>query len=65
AVETLATLERLFSDPSRLAAAEAHSRALAARFHTFTDGRSADRVAAAAARLVRARFGVAPADATA
>ncbi|MEN0069698.1 MAG: CDP-glycerol glycerophosphotransferase family protein [Propionicimonas sp.] len=63
--ETLATLERLFSDPSRLAAAEAHSRALAARFHTFTDGRSADRVAAAAARLVRARFGVAPADATA
>ncbi len=59
--EALAALDGLFSDPGRHAAAGAHSRRLAARFHTFTDGRNAERVAQAAAGLVADRFGTRPA----
>ncbi len=55
--ETLAALESVFTDPDQRAAAEQHSRGLATRFHTYTDGRSARRVAVAAADLVRQRFG--------
>ncbi len=49
-------LEALFTDPDAAAASAAHSRELAARFHEWTDGGSAARVAAAASELVRARF---------
>lgn len=49
-------LDGLFSDPERLAAAQAHSRKLANRFHTHTDGRNSERVAAAAAALVALKF---------
>ena len=55
--QTLEVLDGLFSDPARAAAAAQRSRELAAQFHTFTDGRNADRVAEAAAALVRERFG--------
>ena len=58
--EALAALDGLFRDPARHAAAGAHSRRLAARFHTFTDGRNAERVAQAAAGLVADRFGTRP-----
>lgn len=57
--DALAALDAVLTDPDRLAAAGRHSRDLAARFHTFTDGRSAQRVVAAAADLVDQRFGVA------
>lgn len=49
-------LDELFDDPEQLAAAQAHSRQLAERFHTYTDGRNAERVAAAVAELVARRF---------
>lgn len=49
-------LDGLFGDPARLAAAQAHSRQLAERFHTYTDGHSSERVAAAAAALVALKF---------
>lgn len=55
--EVIGRLDELFSDPGQLAAAQAHSRALAARYHAHTDGRSAERVAAAAAEFVARRFG--------
>ncbi|MCA0252512.1 MAG: CDP-glycerol glycerophosphotransferase family protein [Actinobacteria bacterium] len=55
--QTLAKLDRLFTDPVRLAASVQHSYELARLFHTYTDGRSAQRVAEAAAALVRERFG--------
>lgn len=55
-VQTLAELDRLFSDPECHAAAAERSRELATRFHTFTDGRNAQRVAETAAALVRERF---------
>lgn len=54
--QVLAGLDARFTDPDAIAAAQQHSRDLAARFHTFTDGRSAARVAEAAAALVRERF---------
>lgn len=49
--DVVGRLDDLFSDPGQLAAAQQHSQALAERFHTHTDGRSAERVAAAAAEL--------------
>ena len=54
--DVVGRLDDLFSDPGQLAAAQQHSQALAERFHTHTDGRSAERVAAAAAELVARRF---------
>ncbi len=54
--QTLAELDALFSDPRRHAASAERSRELAAQFHTFTDGHNAERVAKAAADLVRKRF---------
>ncbi|MGC3953276.1 MAG: CDP-glycerol glycerophosphotransferase family protein [Propionicimonas sp.] len=54
--QTLDELDGLFTDPERRAVSEQHSRKLAAQFHTFTDGRNAQRVAEAAAALVRERF---------
>lgn len=50
-------LELLFTDPAAAAAAAEHSRTLAATFHEWTDGRSAERVVRAALDLVTARFG--------
>jgi len=58
--QVLDRLEAVFEDPDAAAAAAAHSRELAARFHEWTDGRSAARVATAAAELVRRRFPDAP-----
>lgn len=55
--EALARLEAILTEPDRRSAAEQHSRRLAALFHTYTDGRSAERVASAAADLVRQRLG--------
>lgn len=49
-------LEQLFSDQDALARAREHSASLARTFHTFTDGRSAERVCASAADLVAKRF---------
>lgn len=54
--EVIGRLHSLFGDPGQLAAAQAHSRVLAERFHRYTDGHSADRVVAAAAALVADRF---------
>ncbi|MFT4216126.1 MAG: CDP-glycerol glycerophosphotransferase family protein [Micropruina sp.] len=54
--EVIERLDALLGDPEQLAAAQAHSRALAERFQTYTDGRNAERVAAAAAELVTQRF---------
>lgn len=54
--EVVGRLHSLFDDPGELAAAQAHSRVLAERFHRYTDGRSAERVVAAAAALVADRF---------
>lgn len=54
--EVIDRLEEIFGDPEQMAAAQAHSRMLAGRFHAYTDGRSAERVAAAAAELVARRF---------
>lgn len=54
--QVLDRLEQLFTDPDAAAEAATHSRELAARFHEWTDGRSATRVADAAAELVRRRF---------
>lgn len=51
-------LESVLTDPAAAVAASAHSRELAGRFHEWTDGRSATRVAEAAAALVRRRFTV-------
>ena len=59
--EALAALDAVFTDPERHAAAGEHSRRLAARFHSFADGRNAERVARAAADLVAERFGSRPA----
>ncbi|MGC3995927.1 MAG: CDP-glycerol glycerophosphotransferase family protein [Propionicimonas sp.] len=50
-------LEALFTDPAAADAASAHSRELAARFHEWTDGRSAQRVAEEASALVAREFG--------
>ena len=58
--QVLDRLECVFVDPDAAAAAAAHSRELAAKFHEWTDGRSATRVAEAAAGLVRQRFPVGP-----
>lgn len=55
--QLLTRLEQVFTDPGAAASASVHSRELAARFHEWTDGRSAERVAEAAAELVRRRFG--------
>ena len=49
-------LGELFTDPDAETRAGAHSRELAATFHEWTDGRSAQRAAEAAADIVRARF---------
>ncbi|MGV8907576.1 MAG: CDP-glycerol glycerophosphotransferase family protein [Propionicimonas sp.] len=54
--QVLDRLEAVLEDPAAAAAAAAHSHELATRFHEWTDGRSAVRVAEAAARLVRRRF---------
>jgi CDP-glycerol glycerophosphotransferase len=54
--QVLDRLEAVFEDPDAAAAAAAHSRDLAQRFHEWTDGGSAARVATAAARLVQRRF---------
>ena len=54
--QVLDRLEAVLTDPAAGAAASAHSRELAARFHEWTDAGSARRVAAAAAALVRRRF---------
>lgn len=54
--EVVDRLDDLFSDPAQLAAAQAHTRKLAERFHVHTDGCNADRVVAAAAELVAQRF---------
>ncbi len=54
--EVLEDLRALFGDQTHRAAAGAHSRELAARFHSFTDGQGARRVAEAAAALVAERF---------
>lgn len=54
--QVLDRLEAVLEDPDSAAAAAAHSRELAARFHEWTDGRSAARVAQAAVDLVRKRF---------
>ena len=53
--EVLDELRTLFMDPGHRAAAEAHSRGLAARFHEFSDGHGSRRVAEAAAALVTGR----------
>lgn len=45
-------LHQLFDDPEAAARAQAHSRSLAAEFHTHTDGLSAQRVAIAARNLI-------------
>lgn len=55
--QVLVALDGLFTDARRHAAATERSRELAARFHAFTDGRNAERVAETAAELVRERFG--------
>ncbi len=55
--QALGTLDALFADPARYAAAARRSRELAARFHRHTDGHNARRVAEAADALVRQRFG--------
>jgi CDP-glycerol glycerophosphotransferase len=52
--QVLDRLEDVFTNPDAAAAAAAHSRELAARFHEWTDGRSAVRVVEAAAALVEA-----------
>ena len=57
--QLLDRLEQVFTDPGAAAAASAHSRELAASFHEWTDGRSAERVAEAADELVRRRFATA------
>jgi CDP-glycerol glycerophosphotransferase len=54
--QVLDRLEAVFTDPDAASLAEAHSNELAAKFHEWTDGRSATRVAEAAARLVGRRF---------
>lgn len=54
--QVVARLEELFTDPDAEARACAHSRELAATFHEWEDGHSAERVADAAAELVRTRF---------
>ncbi len=54
--DVLDRLENVFTDAGAASAASAHSRELAARFHEWTDGHSAARVVAAAARLVAQRF---------
>ncbi len=48
-------LEAVLTDPVAAEAASAHSRELALKFHEWTDGRSAARVAEAAAKLVQRR----------
>jgi CDP-glycerol glycerophosphotransferase len=53
--QVLDRLEDVFTNPDAAAAAAAHSQELAARFHEWTDGRSAVRVVEAAAGLVRRR----------
>ena len=53
--EVAARLDGLFGDSDIAAEAQAHTRALAAEFHTHTDGLSAQRVALAARELVSAR----------
>lgn len=52
----LGEMARIFEDPAEARRRRAHSAILAGVFHTHTDGRSAERVAAAAAGLVAARF---------
>ena len=54
--QLLDRLEAVLEDPDAAATAAAHSRQLATRFHEWTDGDSAARVAQAAAKLVRQRF---------
>ncbi len=54
--DVLVRLEALFTDESAMTVAQAHSEALRTRFHYFTDGHSADRVAAATQQLVRERL---------
>ncbi len=54
--QVLDRLVAVFTDPEAAAAAAAHSRELAGRFHEWTDGRSATRVVEAAAQLVRERL---------
>jgi CDP-glycerol glycerophosphotransferase len=58
--QVLARLDDLLTDDSCYAKAAEHSRALAADFHSFTDGRNAARVAETAATLVSERFGSRP-----
>ena len=53
--EVLDELRGLCSDPAHRAAAEAHSRRLAAHFHEFSDGQGSRRVAEAAAALLADR----------
>jgi len=53
--DVLERLETLFTDDDELAEAQAHSRELRARFHRFTDGGSAERVAVAARDLAVGR----------
>lgn len=50
--EAVHRLDDLFGDPVQLEHARAHTAALARRFHTYTDGHSADRLVARAARSV-------------
>ncbi|PZQ44226.1 MAG: glycosyl/glycerophosphate transferase, partial [Phenylobacterium zucineum] len=55
--QLLDRLEAVLTDETAAEQAHSHSRALAQRFHEWTDGRNAVRVAEAAAQLVRRRFG--------
>lgn len=55
-VEVVDELDCLLGDPEHSARAAEHSRVLGDLFHTHTDGRNAERVAMAAADLVRQRF---------